>query len=683
MADEDGAAAGGAGGASGEVVVVADDSIEIVADTMGGEHDGSEAEGSEYDADDYDGNDDDGDDGEEEGEYVDDEGVSNGDGGGDGEYTSNDDVSGSDEGEGEGDGEEGEYANDDADSSANEDDNDPPVDDPDHGASAGADSDSDSGTDGAESFMGLPVEEPPVPAAAPPPPPAQQSSGYAGVKRRRGAEDGTGTTAAASSSSSGGEASGSAPWHLARGGRYTSLPEASPLLRLHQEVLEFAEFMSPTVVEQEICDHALAAVMGVIRGALPEARVEIFGSRSNCLVLPTSDWDIVLFGVTPKPATMHSLGAALRRSDVTSHVEVIASARVPIIKAKEKLSGIVVDISFDATSGVASRELINDYTRRYPALRPLALVLKYFLLQRGLNETYRGGVGSFMLVLMIVHVIQQATLTSPTLRSAAAAAAPAAKRPRGGGGGGGGGEGSSASGSGGGVTQLNDLNLGMLLVAFLELYGFNLNYATTGISVRGEFGGYLRKPAVVDGEVNKLFIESPLDTSVDVGRNSFNMSFVRRAFAAAHTGVASAMREWRAYTAAAGSRKRGAPPPSLLSTIVHIDPLLALRGRELAALAAEEADAGDDSGDDDSIAAAVDARRGAARSSSAPPVPLGAHAPAASAPVSAEAAVHSALESLEAAPVVVRHKRLLADLFTRKERGVEEMARQYAADGWY
>lgn len=37
----------------------------------------------------------------------------------------------------------------------------------------------------------------------------------------------------------------------------------------------------------------------------------------------------------------------------------------------------------------------------YPSLRPLVLVLKYMLLQRQLHETFSGGVGSFLLFLMV------------------------------------------------------------------------------------------------------------------------------------------------------------------------------------------------------------------------------------------------------------------------------------------
>ncbi len=37
---------------------------------------------------------------------------------------------------------------------------------------------------------------------------------------------------------------------------------------------------------------------------------------------------------------------------------------------------------------------------RYPHLRPMVLILKYMLSQRELNDTYHGGIGSFMITLL-------------------------------------------------------------------------------------------------------------------------------------------------------------------------------------------------------------------------------------------------------------------------------------------
>ena len=72
----------------------------------------------------------------------------------------------------------------------------------------------------------------------------------------------------------------------------------------------------------------------------------------------------------------------------------------------DKATSISVDVSFDTTSGLDSVEFISQALRKMPTFRPLLLVLKYFLYSRGLSETFMGGIGSYLLQLMIISHIQ-------------------------------------------------------------------------------------------------------------------------------------------------------------------------------------------------------------------------------------------------------------------------------------
>jgi predicted nucleotidyltransferase len=100
------------------------------------------------------------------------------------------------------------------------------------------------------------------------------------------------------------------PWQVSLTGAFKSLPTSCALLRLHEEVLDFAQFMSPTLSEQEYADEALTRITQAIQQLYPDARVEVFGSRANGLVLPTSDWDVVLFNVPSGSRTMHRIAVS-------------------------------------------------------------------------------------------------------------------------------------------------------------------------------------------------------------------------------------------------------------------------------------------------------------------------------------------------------------------------------------
>lgn len=500
----------------------------------------------------------------------------------------------------------------------------------------------------------------------------------------------------------------SVPWQISLTGAFKSLP-SSALLRLHEEVLDFAQFMSPTPSEQEYADTALTRITEAVLALYPEARAEVFGSRANGLVLPTSDWDIVLFNVPSGSFTMYRIAAEIERRGLSRKTEVIDSARIPIVKVRDKVSGIMIDISFAAASALVTRALINELITRYPAVRPLVLVLKYFLIQRGLNETYTGGIGSFMLVLMVVHTVQ--------MRMAAAGCFD-----------------DISGGNGGRPRERHDLNLGSLLLSFLELFGHNLNYISTGISVRGVAGCYYNKRKKGWFDSNRpwlLSIENPVDPTTDVGKNSWAVQRVRRAFQHAHSQLSRAIRLYAGQnivsSADSSSSRRGERaqrlPASLLEQVIPIDSLLRTRAAELlangghvsvsSASAARSATASNPECSTDSpalVSAELPARTNINESDRKPSPFGGTHkllepdsiatasdmTPEESdkaqvtlegtpdSDMSVSAARARAEASLSRSGVQLRHTRLLADVMTRRLRNVQAIADECALSGrWF
>ena len=194
-------------------------------------------------------------------------------------------------------------------------------------------------------------------------------------------------------------------------------------------------------------------------------------------------------------------------------LEVVESARIPLVKYVDAASGTAVDVSFDVESGLRTGKLVRSYIDAMPPLRPLVLVLKFFLSQRGLNETFTGGVGSYMLQLMVVSFLQQRHRTDRA------------------------------------TGLVSPQNLGSLLLEFFELYGRDLNPTITGISVR-RHGAYFPKRSrnwFNPARPNLLAIENPDDDKLDVGKNSYNYHRVRRAFDHAHDAIvaASTREDWR------------------------------------------------------------------------------------------------------------------------------------------
>ncbi|XP_016126400.1 non-canonical poly(A) RNA polymerase PAPD7 [Sinocyclocheilus grahami] len=135
---------------------------------------------------------------------------------------------------------------------------------------------------------------------------------------------------------------------------------------LHEEIMDFYNFMSPrpeeTTMRQEVVDR----IESVIKELWPTAEVQIFGSFSTGLFLPTSDIDLVVFGKWEKPP-LQQLEQALRQHNVAEpySIKVLDKATVPIIKLTDQETEVKVDISFNVETGIKAASFIKEYVKCY------------------------------------------------------------------------------------------------------------------------------------------------------------------------------------------------------------------------------------------------------------------------------------------------------------------------------
>ncbi|TYG82237.1 hypothetical protein ES288_D01G071300v1 [Gossypium darwinii] len=301
----------------------------------------------------------------------------------------------------------------------------------------------------------------------------------------------------------------------------------SPMLQLHKEIVDFCDFLSPTPEEQAARDAAVHSVFDVIKYIWPACRPEVFGSFRTGLYLPTSDIDVVILesGIKNPQTGLYALSRALSQRGIAKKMQVIAKARVPIIKFVEKKSGVAFDISFDVDNGPKAAEFIKEAVLKWPQLQPLCLILKVFLQQRDLNEVYSGGIGSYALLAMIIAMLQNLSES----------------------------------------RAYPEHNLGMLLVHFFDFYGRKLNTVDVGVSCkeRGTFFLKSSKGFSSKGRPFLISIEDPQTPDNDIGKNSFNYIQIRSAFGMALSNLSNPKN-----ILALG------PNRSILGTIIRPDPVL-------------------------------------------------------------------------------------------------------------
>ncbi|XP_050387104.1 uncharacterized protein LOC126803343 isoform X2 [Argentina anserina] len=154
---------------------------------------------------------------------------------------------------------------------------------------------------------------------------------------------------------------------------------------------------------------------------------------------------------------------------------------------------IRIDISFKSPShtGFQTTQLVKDLTEQFPAATPLALVLKQFLADRSLDQSYSGGLSSYCLVLLIVRFLQHEYHLGRPLNQ----------------------------------------NFGSLLMNFLYFFGNVFDPRQMRISVQGS-GVYIKRERGCS--IDPIHIDDPLFPTNNVGRNCFRIHQCIKAFSEAY-----------------------------------------------------------------------------------------------------------------------------------------------------
>ncbi|KAH3670811.1 hypothetical protein WICMUC_004780 [Wickerhamomyces mucosus] len=272
---------------------------------------------------------------------------------------------------------------------------------------------------------------------------------------------------------------------------------------LTMEIKDFIAYISPSKQEIETRNFAVRRLRESITKLWPDCEVHVFGSYATDLYLPGSDIDMVIVSVAGNYDTRNSLyqlSSYLKREKLARNVEVIAKAKVPIIKFSETHSNIHIDVSFERTNGITAARTIRTWLQETPGLRELVLIIKQFLSARRLNDVHLGGLGGYSIICLVYSFLK----LHPRLST----------------------------------NNINPLdNLGVLLIEFFELYGRNFGYDNVAICVEQDNVSYLKKslyPELLGRNIFQLAIQDPSDPSNNISRGSFNIPDIKKAFNGAY-----------------------------------------------------------------------------------------------------------------------------------------------------
>ncbi|KAG7877665.1 hypothetical protein KL937_004535 [Ogataea polymorpha] len=274
---------------------------------------------------------------------------------------------------------------------------------------------------------------------------------------------------------------------------------------LTMEIKDFIKYISPSAEEIKARNDTVGKLRECITGMWPDAEVHCFGSFATDLYLPGSDIDMVVVSKArnnkyDNRSSLYQLSSYIRNHRLGVNVEAIAKAKVPIIKFVDPTTKIHIDISFERTNGIKAAELIISWLKDTPGLRELVLIVKQFLSVRKLNIVHTGGLGGFATICLVRSFLK----LHPRVATKS-------------------------------IDPLE--NLGVLLIEFFELYGYNFGYDNTAIAFDEDGEPYYvpkdSNPAFQNRNPFTLAIQDPHDPANNISRGTFNLRDIKRSFGGA------------------------------------------------------------------------------------------------------------------------------------------------------
>ena len=214
---------------------------------------------------------------------------------------------------------------------------------------------------------------------------------------------------------------------------YDGLSTTGLRSRLTKDIFSFLEATSSQLKKQDSKRQmAIERFSRLVNTLWPRAQVKLYGSHMSGLCLPSSDLDfVVCLPAVHKNAPALAPGVLEGRNAINEtsqkllarelkgeswidprSIKLIERTIVPVIKVSTKdarAKMIQLDISFDSNEhhGLEAVQMISEVMEELPLIRPLVLVLKQFLLDRGLLTSYTGGLSSYCLFLMVARYLQE------------------------------------------------------------------------------------------------------------------------------------------------------------------------------------------------------------------------------------------------------------------------------------
>ncbi|XP_067885557.1 poly(A) RNA polymerase GLD2 isoform X3 [Heterodontus francisci] len=276
--------------------------------------------------------------------------------------------------------------------------------------------------------------------------------------------------------------------------------------KLSQQILDLFCNCQQQSIDLEKKDLCRTQIQREIQRIFPQTKLYLVGSSLNGFGTRYSDADLCLVlkeePMNQRSEACHILSLVQQLFYRLSYIDrpQLIRAKVPIVKFRDKVSGVEFDLNVNNVVGIRNTFLLRSYAYK-SRVRPLVLVVKKWARYHGINDASRGTLSSYSLVLMVLHYLQ--TLPEPVIPSLQKEH-PECFEPtmqlqfvhR---------RGSNVSP----YLSLNSSNLGDLLVGFLRYYATEFDWSNSIISIRE--AKVIPKTNEMEWKNKYICVEEPFD----------------------------------------------------------------------------------------------------------------------------------------------------------------------------
>lgn len=184
--------------------------------------------------------------------------------------------------------------------------------------------------------------------------------------------------------------------------------------KLTVDSYHLVEVLEATENERRMKNESKCALEKWVQKLWKNANVVAFGSSENGFEMSCSDLDVcILFKDwgekeylnTDRSVLLDQLATFLRFSKYQV-VEMIKNARVPILKLWDRKMEVHCDVSIGNYQAILNTKLCKFYGQIDPRVKPLTYLMKYFAMQRGINNASQGTLSAYSYVLMTIYFLQ-------------------------------------------------------------------------------------------------------------------------------------------------------------------------------------------------------------------------------------------------------------------------------------